>query len=318
MTLRWACALTLLAVSQSEEAAGNKWEKGVNENGQNVQTLKIEAPSMTEEDQYGYNMPDRYKCNSCRAVMFHLAEELIIKQPKARRLKQWEYVDAFDETCRTSFKGYGIKLVNGENVLSGPGLKDETTISPGMGAIQMGGESWTKRLQEMCRKLVFEKVGEEEVYEHFYKRFQDEGAAGLKGDSPHARSFCVDIGECSVGPEPPKQEKKAAMEIDDKGAAKKEKAKAKEKSKAKAKETEKKAKEAVKKAKETEKKAKEAVKKAPASADSAEKKVDVQTFLRDLAVRHGLTAEEYLTARSMKDWEKLTLSMASRLYSTVA
>lgn len=38
------------------------------------QTLKIEAPSMTEEDQYGYNMPDRYKCDACRAVVFHLNE----------------------------------------------------------------------------------------------------------------------------------------------------------------------------------------------------------------------------------------------------
>jgi hypothetical protein len=26
------------------------------------------------QDQYGYNMPDRYKCDSCRAVVHHLNE----------------------------------------------------------------------------------------------------------------------------------------------------------------------------------------------------------------------------------------------------
>merc|ERR1712039_483556 len=122
--------------------------------GKVVQELKIEAPSFTEEDQYGYIMPERYRCDSCRAVMFHLEEGLKKTHPKSRRLKQWEYTDAFDDICKGGFDGYGVKLINGENTLSGPGLKkNEADIAPGSGAIQMGGESWSKRLGEICAKM---------------------------------------------------------------------------------------------------------------------------------------------------------------------
>merc|ERR1712232_631600 len=62
----------------------------------------------------------------------------------------------------------GIKFSNGENALSGPAfMQQESELSPGMGAIQMGGESWERRLGEICRKLVFDDIGEEELYELF-------------------------------------------------------------------------------------------------------------------------------------------------------
>ena len=50
-----------------------------------------------------------------------LLQALQKQQPKSRRLKSWEYTDLFEESCRNAFDGYGIKLVNGENVLSGRG-----------------------------------------------------------------------------------------------------------------------------------------------------------------------------------------------------
>merc|ERR1740121_957990 len=86
-------------------------------------------------------------------------------------MKEWEYTDTFDDLCRNSFEGYGIKLINGENALSGPGLPRDDKLSPGSGAIQMSSENWSKRLGEICRKIVFEKLGEEETYEKFYKQF---------------------------------------------------------------------------------------------------------------------------------------------------
>jgi len=152
------------------QAAG-EWESRVNENGQNVQSLKIQAPTMTEEDQYGYTMPQQYGCDSCKAVVYHLGEALTRKELKSRRLTEWEIQELFDETCKTGFKGYGISHVNGESVLSGPALKREN-LEPGMGAIQMGGETWEKRLGEICRKLVYDKIGEEELYEHFRKHHE--------------------------------------------------------------------------------------------------------------------------------------------------
>merc|ERR1712228_263098 len=87
-----------------------------NEKRKVVQEMKIEAPAMTEEDHYGYNMPDQYKCDACKAVMYHLNEALTVKRPKNRLLQEWEYHDIFDETCAEGFKGYGIKLVDGKNV----------------------------------------------------------------------------------------------------------------------------------------------------------------------------------------------------------
>merc|ERR1719221_1161728 len=101
---------------------GGGWEEKTNEEGKVVQQMKIEAPAFTEEDQYGYVMPDKYRCNSCKAVMFHLDADLRKKHPKSRRMKQWEYTDVMDDTCRGAFEGYGIRLVDGENTLSGPGL----------------------------------------------------------------------------------------------------------------------------------------------------------------------------------------------------
>jgi hypothetical protein len=193
-------------------AATGQWEERVNEEGKKVQSMQIEAPSMTEEDQYGYTMPERYRCDSCRAVVHHLGEALARRQPKSRRLQEWEYQDIFDETCqKSSFKGYGVTVVGGENVLSGPGLKKDGKLQPGTGAIQMGGDTWEKRLGEICRKLVYDRIGEDELYEHF------RADGGLSQDT-----LCFqETRDCQVGPKAqptaaavqatkPKKEKQAA------------------------------------------------------------------------------------------------------------
>lgn len=190
-----------------QASKGGDWEHKVNEDGKSVQSLKIEAPSMTEEDQYGYNMPEQYRCDSCKAVVFHLDEALKRRQPKNRRLQEWEYHDLFDETCSKGFSGYGVSLVNGQNVLSGAGLKKRDDLAPGMGAIQMGGETWEKRLGELCRKFVYEKVGEDEVYDHF--RAQGELSSDL----------CFrETRDCRLGPEPPQNSKKVKKSSRDKSS----------------------------------------------------------------------------------------------------
>lgn len=258
------------------------WEESVNEEGKKVQTLKIEAPAMTEEDQYGYNMPDRYKCDSCRAIVHHLNEALHKQQPKSRRLKSWEYTDLFEETCRSAFEGYGIKLVNGENVLSGPGLKDNVELQPGMGAIQMGGENWKKRLAEECRKLIFEQVGEDDFYSFLYGKLKD-------GDSLDARDYCTKEAEyCKaqkLGPEAPKEEKKP-----------KEKGKAERRPK-------------------TEKKPKSEKKSSTKVPAESSDKLRIEDFMRKLASKNGAKEDEYLAPRSEKDWEKLLVSVAGGIFN---
>lgn len=301
---------------------GGGWKEKTNAEGKVVQELKIEAPAFTEEDQYGYVMPDRYRCDSCRAVMFHLDQGLRKKHPKSRRMKQWEFTDAFDDTCRSGFEGYGIRLINGENTLSGPGLKDNAEqLAPGSGAIQMGGESWSKRLGEICRKIVFEKVGEDEVYELFYKRFRAEMAAKgeAEGDTLEpglSESLCTtELRECVAGPKPPPppKQKEAAAEK----APKPEKAKPKAGKASKGKAEKAKAKAKAEAAPPKPASPAERPAQGSGGVDRSEV-VDVQTFLRGLAVRHGLTSDEYLAARSVGEWEKLTLAIASRLFNQLA
>jgi len=284
------------AKGKDAKASQEGWTNTVNEEGRNVQQLKIEAPSMTEEDQYGYTMPQRYKCDSCRAVMFHLDKDLKKKHPKSRRMKQWEYTDAFDDACRTSFEGYGIKLLNGENTLSGPGLSHAESLAPGSGAIQMGGETWTKRLSEACRAIVYERVGEDELYEKY------------REDAGLSESICYqDLRDCTTGPiSPPKPKEDTAKAKAEKPKAKKER---KEKPKVpKETKTSQPSKSAT---------AADATKAVPeASRHGSEIRVDSQTFLRRLAERHGLTSDEYLTSRTERDWEKLIVAMAGRIFNT--
>merc|ERR1712070_908029 len=107
------------------------------------------------------------------------------------RLKEWEYTEVFDDTCKSGFSGYGIALVDGQNVLSGPALKRDN-IKAGMGAIQMGGETWEKRLGEICRKFVYEKIGEDELYDHFR----------VKGEVSSDLCFS-ETKDCQLGPKAP-------------------------------------------------------------------------------------------------------------------
>lgn len=199
---RFFPCVALLLVGRT--AASGEWKEKVDEQGRAVQSLQIQAPSMTEEDQYGYTMPEQYRCDSCKVVAHHLSEALKRRQPKNRRMQEWEYHDLFDETCATGLAGYGIAHVNGQSVLSGPALKRDN-LEPGMGAIQMGGETWEKRLGEICRKFVYEKVGEDEVYEHF--RSQGEVSEEL----------CFrETRDCRLGPELPRKTKKGKQTTGDK------------------------------------------------------------------------------------------------------
>jgi len=289
------CLTEAKSKSKAKKDAGG-WNEKTNEEGKVVQELKIEAPSMTEEDQYGYKMPDRYKCDSCRAVMFHLDEGLKKVHPKSRRMKQWEYTDAFDDACKSSFEGYGIKLLNGENTLSGPGLTHTESLAPGSGAIQMGGETWSKRLSEACRSIIYERVGEDELYD----KYREDG--GL------TEAVCYqDLRDCQTGPKvapKPKADPDA-----EKPKPKKEKKK-KEESKKETKKKEDKASAAKASAART-----AAASAQASSAGGPDHPVDSQTFLRNMAVRHGLSPEEYLTSRTERDWEKLIVAMAGRLFN---
>jgi len=295
--LKLSAAVVLCSLAPgtaAEETTG--WEQKTDESGRTVQQLKIEAPTMTEEDQYGHRMPERYRCDACRAVMFHLDQGFRAKQPKDRRLKAWEYTDVLDETCKNAFSGYGIKSVKGENELTGPGLPKED-ISAGHGAIQFTSETWSKRLGEMCRSFVYEELGEEETYDIFYKRYLAEKASPASAEGGLTEALCRnELRQCSASKTaPPKQKNK-------KGEKEKKAEKEKKNKKLPAKDIK-------------EKKPKTVGVNMDAQMPSSSEKVSVEQFFRSLADKHGLKAEDYVAPRSKSEWEKAIVSIAGRIFS---
>merc|ERR1712078_656991 len=85
-----------------------------------------------------------------------------------KTMKSWDVMEVLDDTCKeAAFPGYGVKLVDGENALSGPGIERDESLQPGGASIQMGGESWSRRLASECKEIVYDLVGEDEVYEMY-------------------------------------------------------------------------------------------------------------------------------------------------------
>jgi len=260
---------------------------------QKVHEMKVEAPVMTEEDQHGYNMPERYMCDACQAVVFHLNQTLVRKHPKNRRFKEWEYTELFDEICANEFEGYGIKFMNGQNVLSGPALKarDDKALQPGGAMIQMGGDNWKKRMGEICRRFVYDKVGEEEVYDRFH----------LHGElSPESMCFEV-TKDC-------KKEKKETK----KSAEKKTAGSSSKMRKEKPEKTEKAEKKSSKKGSTAS--LITGTKKETQGGDAG-KAIDVTYFLAQLAVKHGLEPKDYTKARTTQEWEKTMVRLAGRIFA---
>lgn len=131
-----------------------------------MQEMTMEAPAITEEDQYGYNMPKQYMCEACKAIVWHLNDTMTRTHPISRRWKEYEVESNLEEICQPpTFEGYGIKKVGGKNRLNGPALQEEDQkLSAGMASIQMGGDSWKKRMAEECKKIVGEKY-EDQIYQ---------------------------------------------------------------------------------------------------------------------------------------------------------
>jgi hypothetical protein len=270
--------LTNLAVASG---ADGQFEVKRNEEGRAVQQMQIQAPNLSEEDQYGYVMPDMYRCDSCKAVVYHLNQALEKRQMSSRRMHGWEYLELFEETCNSAFEGYGVKFIDGKNTLSGPGLKQTDSPAPGGAFIQMGGQGWTNRLSEMCRTIVSDKVGEDELYE----KFHSEGKL--------SQTMCYrEMGQCgSVKSEKPKVVKKKA-----KASAKVVPAKSKELPQVEVK---------------SDGSATHANKTGQKQVDA----MDADSFLQSLALEEGLHFDAYSGKRSRSEWEKLFVGMAGKIYS---
>jgi hypothetical protein len=267
------------------------------EQGRRMQQMQVQAPVLSEEDQWGQVMPDMYRCDACKAVVYHLNQGFEKRQIKSRRMHEWEYNEVFEETCGqghgdSAFQGYGIKLIDGKNALTGPGLKQpDNSIPPGGAFIQMSSKGWDNRLSDMCRSIVYDKVGEDELYEKFHsnKRIPD--------------SMCYEeVAHCGSKSKKSKAGSKKAKAKMTPAAAP---AKLKESPQA------------------TPTKPKDLPQvevKYDGSASNINKTephgaIDADSFLQSLALEDGLDFNSYTGKRSRDEWEKLIVAMAGKIYS---
>merc|ERR1719161_681185 len=201
----------------------------------------------------------------------------------------------------TSLKRHATKLLwamasslNGENALSGPGLQ-QPDVAPGGAMIQMGGDSWKKRLSEICRKLVFEQVGEDELY----KRYQSDGKI--------PESMCwKEMAQCGTSSKVQKPKPAKVPSKNQQGTP-----------------TRKVVPNHTPKSKSPVLKQVEVSSKAVATPSVETKvnktgmggQVDMETYLRSLALEDGLSTDTYSKLRPKQDWDKLIVAMASKIYN---
>jgi len=276
-------SLTAYIISSSAE---DGWEVKKNDEGRMVQQMKVEAPSLSEEDQWGHVMPDAYRCDSCKAVVYQLNQALKKRQIKSRRMHEWEYNELFEETCNVAFEGYGIKLIDGKNALSGAGLKQPESISTGGAFIQMSGKGWSNRLSEICRSIVYDKVGEDELYQVFYTNHKI------------PESICYDeLAQCGNARGSKSQKTKTGTK------------KAKTTTKVISGDAK------INDLSKVDVKTNGAVSQANKTGPGSVEAVDADSFLKSLALEDGLELDAYSSKRSRQEWEKLVVAMAGKIYS---
>merc|ERR1719191_1099746 len=212
--LRLLAITVVLAQDDDEEADSHGWKKTTNEKGQKVQQLQVMAPALSEQDQKDARLPEQYRCDACMAVSFQISNQFAKKGKK--NMKSWDVMEVLDDTCKEqAFPGYGVKLVDGENALSGPGIERDESLQPGGASIQMGGESWSRRLASECKEIVYDLVGEDEVFEMY------------KGKD-FGKKLCKESGHCNgKAPEAKKEKKKEGKKSEKKTEKKAEKKEAK-------------------------------------------------------------------------------------------
>lgn len=136
---------------------------------QEGESISFKPPELDEEEQESKVLPKQYRCDACQATAYQMARTLnkleTSRGPSLREkpLKEFEYLEALEQICERALADYGMKAVDGKNMLSGPGLPAENI--PGMMA---GGGKWPHRFSMHCSQMVGDQ-GEDEVYEMFRK-----------------------------------------------------------------------------------------------------------------------------------------------------
>merc|ERR1711959_577990 len=171
---------------------------------------------------------------------------------------------------------------------------------PGGAMIQMSGENWKKRMGEICRRFIYDEVGEEELYNRFYR-----------GGELSPETLCFEVTkDCKKGE---KKETKKSAEKKTGSSSKKTKPEKTEKV-----QQEKGATKTSKKgfaASLSEGLVKKGLVKRETTKGDAGRAIDVTYFLAQLAVKHGLEPKDYTKARTTREWEKTMVRLAGRIFA---
>ena len=142
----------------------------------------LRRPDLTEEDEHSMAFPEKYRCDSCRAVSFHLhehyalAEKALPKSKQGNDLLESQVDEAHAAAClnRDFWRAarYGIKQVasgpySGQAILSGPALGRGSKAA----GIVAAGRAWPARMLHLCGTWV--DVLEDEVYARYLAAGRD-------------------------------------------------------------------------------------------------------------------------------------------------
>ncbi|XP_074068997.1 marginal zone B- and B1-cell-specific protein [Macrotis lagotis] len=141
--------------------------------------LSATSPHFDEEEKYSTHMPQHLRCDACQIISYQMWKHLTEMEKKQLRhrvkgasLSESEYTDVLEKSCSQSWKEYGVREVNKEKHLFGPGLDNSVGIS-----VMVTGGLWPGRLFKMCHNYLGE-LGEDQLYEE-YKQGGREALEGL-------------------------------------------------------------------------------------------------------------------------------------------
>eukprot|EP00401_Gymnodinium_catenatum_P065121 CAMPEP_0117532588 /NCGR_PEP_ID=MMETSP0784-20121206/39445_1 /TAXON_ID=39447 /ORGANISM="" /LENGTH=358 /DNA_ID=CAMNT_0005328985 /DNA_START=75 /DNA_END=1151 /DNA_ORIENTATION=- len=170
----------------------------------------------TEEEENSQLVPDEYRCQACKGVIFQITEALRQVKPRELAVLKMEgkhavqeqtarVFEALENACSSRAYGdYGLKAINGKNVFHGPGIETE-----GPGLIQTGGR-WPARMRMRCASLL-EDVGEYDLLAHYHagalpRLCAEDCTAGKKKNRSARRKRAVE----TPGKEPKEKTKQTA------------------------------------------------------------------------------------------------------------
>lgn len=155
-----------------------------------MEKMTFTMPQTTDEERLSQVLPEHLECDVCRAIEFHMPkffQKLERRRKVSERksyLNEGAYIEAVEMLCsHSTFSGYGIKEVNGNHRLSGPGT--EAADTPG---VISGGGRIPTQMMDHCKSLV-DDYGEKGIYEHYRKNIIGGDAVTNEGKE----DFCLEV-----------------------------------------------------------------------------------------------------------------------------